>query len=104
MKKYFVKVTSVATESNPNFAGETRIHIVGKGGEIYYPKQLPYIYDYGWSERRFAQSYIKKDRVEERESWVRFGHYWDNKYEILEYETEEEMENEALRMENILGL
>lgn len=31
MKGYVIKETSVATQENSTFAGETRVHIIGKG-------------------------------------------------------------------------
>lgn len=104
MKKYFVKKVSTGTKDNPNFAGKTHVFIIGKGGELYHLNQMKYIYDCGWSRRHFAQRYIKEDMDFEQTWKARYGYYWDDEYEILEYETEEEMENEALRMENILGL
>ena len=34
MKKYLVRITSVATGANPNFAGDVSVAYSGKGGKI----------------------------------------------------------------------
>ena len=83
MKQYFVRVISTGTEANPNFAGEVRQHLIGKGGRLWGYNLYNYVWDGdGWTRKYYAEEYIRKDIQFESEN--PYGHFWKTEYEIVE--------------------
>lgn len=76
MAYYIVKTTSIATDNNHNFKGETRTYFTGKGGWSAHK-----ITD-GWKRKHFAERYIKK--CKEWDASDRDVKKWKNTYEIIE--------------------
>lgn len=93
MTKYIVKTTSKATDSNPNFAGQTSIVYYGKGDHTlgmvgdhnrlnYNYKELnPYLVkEYGYSRECDAKkAYSYKNTIDN------YG-YWETTAEIISME------------------
>lgn len=76
--EYVVKEIATATDDNPNFAGETQIFYIGKGGRIYYDLR----WCEGWSRERFAKDYIRRDS-----EWSsKNERYWTYQYELIRKE------------------
>lgn len=74
MAKYVVKTTYVATDDNPNFAGETQIWFTGKGECL--SQNIEFCE--GWSSPRWAKDYIKKSEEYDEP-------FWNRTYEIVQY-------------------
>lgn len=92
MKKYLVKTTSVATDENPNFAGQVQICWIGKGERLLgmagshakatrmeSPLNLYLAREYGYNRKDHAQrAYSFKHRENTR--------FWTTEAEIVEVE------------------
>ena len=78
---FVVKITGIATKTNPNFAGKVTTHYIGKDGYVHDRPEgcTP------WKRKAYAELYIKKDA-----EWIgRYDrensqHFWDYDYNIVE--------------------
>ena len=81
MKKYLVKLTSVATENNPNYKNQTNIFYYGKGQVLIYnegdvmfktARSDFMIREYGYDRLCDAKrSWIYKNRNDNDDYWMR---------------------------------
>ena len=89
---YFVKITSVATETNKNFAGQTHIYLYGKEETLIETKRnkslqvkfSPYIArEYGYKRKCDAVRSMKRHQELNRWAEKEFP-YWTSTAEIVE--------------------
>lgn len=89
---YFVKITSVATETNTNFAGETHIYLYGKqealletqGNKNLKIKFSPYLArEYGYKRKCDAVRSMKRHQKLSQEMFVKFPN-WVETAEVVE--------------------
>lgn len=75
--KYLVKVTYIAKENNPNFAGETHVYYYGKEEHSTENPSKYFIEEHGYSRKSDAlrNFHFKYDNSEL---------YWDKNVEIVE--------------------
>lgn len=89
MKKYLVKETSIATEDNPSFAGQTAISWMGKGDTI-----LKHVSPDGKSDcdllRYTLDDYGYDRECDAKRNWTyknpENDKYWTSTVEIVEVE------------------
>lgn len=88
MKKYIIKVTSVATDNNPNFCGETKVYYYGKGSEGPWASTedkclVPYIAkNYGYSTVASARAVLKAKQS--LCDWETNKGFWKSTCELVE--------------------
>ena len=89
---YFIKITSVATETNHNFAGQTHTYLYGKeetlietqGNKSLQVKFSPYIArEYGYKRKCDAMRSMKRHQELNRWAEKEFP-YWTSIVEIAE--------------------
>lgn len=80
MKRYLVKQVSVATEENPNFAGETHVSFHGNHG----------IFDINAYSEYLVKEYGYKRRCDAKRNWTyknpENSRFWKSTVEIVEVE------------------
>ena len=86
MKMYLIKSVSIATQSNPNFAGETRVYILGKNLCTKYKEEYLKFYakEYGYKTISGAKQRFKS--LKETFEWESERGFWESTCEIIEVE------------------
>jgi hypothetical protein len=86
MKMYLVKTKSVATANNKNFAGETRVYLIGKNLCTEYKEEYLKFYakEYGYKSLSGAKQRLKSQQ--ELCAWETAKGYWITSCKVIEIE------------------
>ena len=86
MKRYLIKSVSVATQENPNFAGETRVYLHGKHLCTEYKEEYLKFYakEYGYNTAVGAAQRYKS--LSDTFKWETEQGFWESTCEIIAVE------------------